>query len=120
MKATTLEGAVRGRSCLTEATFELARGDVERACEHGWKAAELLLTAIADERGWQLDARRHFHDIANRLDEELGDEDIRTLFAYAGQLRFFGDVLDAETVEYSLARVAKLVACIESTLSERV
>ena len=118
MNAAALDCAVRGRSRLAEASFELANGEIERACESGWNAAELLFTAIADERGWQRDVHRHFYDIATRLDEELDDMDIHALLACAGQLRHSSDFLAADMVGYCLVKVAELVACIQSMLTE--
>ncbi len=119
MNEAALQYANRGRKYLAQASEELARDDLEQASEKGWGAASQLLKAVAEERGWKHGQHRNLYTVARRLAQESEDEDLRTYFAYAGELHtnFYEGLMDQEDVEYHLERVTSLVDRVEAMLN---
>ena len=106
----------QSRAFLAQASEELARGDLERASDLGWGAAAQIVKAAAEARGFEHDGRPALYRVISAIVEETGDSRLRYLFAVAGNLYSFGDLLDAEYVEYSLSRVMTFIDEVEALL----
>ena len=102
---------------LAQASEELARGDLERASDMGWYAAAQIVKAAAEARGLEHDGRPALYRVISNLVKETGDSDIRYLFAAAGDLYSYGDILDAEYIEFYLSRVRTLMEKVEALLA---
>ncbi len=115
MKATTAGYAARGREYLQLAEVELLREDLDQASEKGWGAASQMLKALAEERNWTHGQHRHLYRIVRNLAEEVGGEDVRFEFAYAGELHtnFYEGLMTAEDVQFHLEQVERLVERVE-------
>ena len=96
---------------LAQARQELAAGDLPQASEKGWGAATQMLKAIAEQRGWEHNRYRHYHQAATRLRAETGDGDIRRFFNSASELHenFYENDMDAAIVAESLDDVEALL-----------
>ena len=70
-----------------------------------------MLKAIAEQRGWEQNRHRHYHQAANRLRAETGDGDIRRFFNSASELHenFYENDMDATIVAESLDDVEALL-----------
>ena len=70
-----------------------------------------MLTAIAEDRGWEHERHLHFSRIASRLRYELGDGDLYRQFRVAEGLHenFYEDTLQTEDVALDLLDVALLL-----------
>ena len=119
MNALAENYAARGRKYLAQASEELARDDLEQASEKGWGAASQMLKAVAAERGWPHGAHRHFYEIADRLADETGDEEIRVQVGLARNLHtnFYEGEMTASTIQFNLTRVTQLVERVETILA---
>ena len=106
----------QSRVFLAQASEELARGDLRQASEKGWGAAAQIVKAAAEARGWEHDGRSALYRVISNLVKETGDSDIRYLFAAAGNLYSYGDILDAEYIEFYLSRVRTLIEKVEALL----
>ena len=111
--------ATQGRIFLTQAAEEIAQGDLMQASEKGWGAAAQMMKAVAAERGWRHGQHRQFFDVAERLAEEIGDDEVRAQFFIASDLHanFYEGFLRSEDVDFSLRRVTMLVDQVEQVLS---
>ncbi len=96
---------------LAQARRELAAGDLPQASEKGWGATTQMFKAIAEQRGWEHNRHRHYHQAANRLRAETGDGDIRRFFNSASELHenFYENDMDATIVAESLDDVEALL-----------
>ena len=104
-----------GRDFLAKARACLAEGDLLQASEKGWGAAAQMVKATAEARGWRHDGHRELYAAVNRLANEAGDRQLRTLFDSASALHanFYEGWMPGEMVEQSLSRVAELVEELE-------
>ena len=75
------------RRLLAQAESELAAGDVRSASEKGWGATAQMVKSVADGRGWPHRSHVALYNSIARLVAETGDDQIRQLFAVAGDLR---------------------------------
>ncbi len=110
-----------GEHFLAQARQELAAGDLPQASEKGWGATTQMLKAIAEQRGWEHNRHRHYHQAANRLRAETGDGDIHRLFAVASALHenFYENDMDADLVSESIDDVAALLDKLSRLLIRR-
>ena len=108
----------QSREFLAQASEELTRNDLRQASEKGWGAASQIIKAAADTRGWEHGRHASLYDVVRRLVAETNDEDIRRLFAVAGELHsnFYEGFLDADDVEAHLRGVALLFEKVEGIL----
>ena len=77
------------RRLLAQAESELAAGDVRSASEKGWGATSQMprwSNPFADGRGWPHRSHVALYNSIARLVPETGDDEIRPLFAVAGDL----------------------------------
>ena len=119
MNAAAAQYVARGRRYLAQASEELARRDLEQASDKGWGAASQLLKAAAAERNWTHGQHRQPYRIVRDLSEEIGDDEIRSEFAYAGELHtnFYEGLMTAEDVQFHLEKVRDLVGRVEGLLN---
>ncbi len=105
----------RSRVFLAQAIEELQRDDLCQASEKGWGAAAEVVKAVADARGWEHSGHRQLYSVVSRLVAETNNEELRSRFAAAGQLRtnFYEDWLDRVTIEAHLSQVTRFVDFVE-------
>ena len=84
MVAQTYKAA--SRFLLSQGESELARGDTRQASEKGWGAAAQMVKSVAEQRGWEHRNHAALYNVISRLVAETGDDEIRRLFAVAGNL----------------------------------
>ena len=106
----------QSKASLVQASEELARGDLERASDMGWDAAAQIVKAVAEARGLEHDGRAALNRVISAVVDETGDSKLRYLFAAAGNLYSFGDMLYAEDIEDLIGDVALLVEKVEALL----
>ncbi len=102
-----------------QAEEEFARGDLCQASEKGWGAASQMLKALADERVWRHKRHNDLYAAVNRLAVETSDDELRALFAVAGELHtnFYEEFLKDREVRDLLDDVAKFVDKVEGQLA---
>ena len=90
---------------------ELARGDTRQASEKGWGAAAQMVKSVAEQRGWEHKAHAELYNVIARLVAETGDDEIRRLFAVAGNLHvnFYENWDNAPNVAAGLADVRRFL-----------
>ena len=93
------------------AELALARGFKEEASEHAWAAVDHRLRFIADQRGWEYTTHQQVYEIVKNLADELGNEQLRTLFSSVTSLHqnYFIDSVPAFHLEYQIGRVKDLL-----------
>lgn len=93
------------------AELALARGFKEEASEHAWAAVDHRLRFIADRRDWEYTTHQQVYGIVTKLADELGDEQLRTLFAAATNLHqnYFIDSVPIFHLDYQIGRVKDLL-----------
>ena len=109
----------RSRTYLSQASEELAKGDLCQASEKGWGAAAEMVKAVAAVRGWDHGGHRELFSVVDRLVAETRDEDIRSQFLMAGQLHtnFYEGWLSRAAVEATLSQVTRFVENMEGLLA---
>ena len=110
--------AEMSRTYLSQASEELARGDLNQATEKGWGAAATMVKAVADYHGWDHDNHRSLFEAIDKLTAETGDESIRTGFYAASQLHknFYEGWLTEDAAAGQLGQVTELVGRLEAML----
>ena len=93
------------------AELALARGFKEEASEHAWAAVDHQLRFIANRRGLEYTAHQHVYGIVDQLADELGNQELRTLFAAATNLHknYLVDSVPVFHLEYQIDRVRDLL-----------
>ena len=109
----------RSRTYLSQASEELAKGDLCQASEKGWGAAAEMVKAVAAARGWEHGGHRELFQVLSRLVSETNDPELRHMFIMAGQLHtnFYEGWLDHATVEDILSQVTRFVEKMEGLLA---
>ena len=109
----------RSRTYLSQASEELAKGDLCQASEKGWGAAAEMVKAVAAVRGWDHGGHRELFIVVSRLVTETNDRELRYQFGLAGQLHtnFYEGWLDRATVEDVLSQVTRFVENMEGLLA---
>ena len=101
----------RSRAFLAQAYEELGAGDLEQASEKGWGAASLMVKAIAEKKGLRHRKHGFLYEVIDTLVEELGDEELDSLFDSANTLHFnfYEGEFGARAVRRKLRNVDKFV-----------
>ena len=117
--ATVAFHADTSRVMMGQAGVELANGDSLQASEKGWGAAAHAVKAIAEGRGWRHKDMADLFRVASWLADEMGQQEIRTLFSVAVGLHtnIYEDWLGDEYIADSLADVWLLLAMLDDTVS---
>ncbi len=98
-----------------QARVRLAEGDLPQASLGGWLAVEVLIKAIAEQRGWRHDHHRYLWQAMQALANEIGDSDMPMEFSLAhGLYRNHAGAccdgwLDAQTVAMFLDDIEPLL-----------
>ena len=109
---TVNELLARARTCLAE-------GDLMQASAKGWGAAEQMVKAVAENRGWDHSTRSDLYRAVDRLAElSLGEElQGRFLAANALDQNSYEDDMPAATVAVGIDDVEQFAAALDSYLS---
>ena len=109
---TVNELLARARTCLAE-------GDLMQASANGWRAAEQMVEAVAENRGWDHSTRSDLYRAVDRLAEELSDRRLGRLFRSANSLdqNSYEDDMPAATVAVGIDDVEQFAAALDSYLS---
>ena len=102
------------RRLLAQAESELAAGDVRSASEKGWGARPRWSNPLLTGADGRIGATSRYNSIA-RLVAETGDDEIRQLFAVAGDLHVnsYENWNNADNVAAGLADVQRLLDKLE-------
>lgn len=121
MLESTANYAAAGRAYLAAAYQSLAEDDLPQASGKGWEAAENMVKAIAEERGWRHRSHRLLYDIVEDLVDETGDENLSRWFQAASVLHtnFYENALRPRTVRRNLREVQQLLAELEPLLETK-
>ena len=97
----------------------LADGDLMQASEKGWGAAEQMVKAVAEHRGWEHATRGDLYQAVDRLAEELPGQRLQNLFRSADAIdqNSYGDDMPAAMVADGIDDVERFTAALESCLS---
>ena len=111
---TATELLVRAHACLAD-------GDPMQASEKGWKAAVLMINAVAEARGWERSGDRELYQTIRWLIKETGQEELRSYFSAAIvlEMNFYDDFLPAATIKYDLEHVERLVELLGPLAANR-
>ena len=84
--------------------------DLRQASGKGWEAAERMVKAVADARGWPHSSRHDLYRAVDRLAKEMPDAQLRTLFTSANALdqNFHEGWMTEDAVEQALDEVGEL------------
>lgn len=109
------EYALTSRELWTKAQEALVQGDLLQASEKGWGAAAHMVKGVAERRGWGHGRHREFYQAVDRLAQETGDPDMRTLFDVANALHanFYENWMSQAFVENGLERVREFLEKLE-------
>lgn len=107
--------AIHSERLIAHAERELANGDRLQASEKAWGAVAHRIKVIANERGWEYKAHRQIYGIVERLSGELGNPELRDLFAYATSLHqnYYIDAVPIRQLEYEIGKVKQLLEMLE-------
>ena len=103
------------RESLVKAEEALAQDDLLQASEKGWGATAYIVKGIAQRGGWQHSGHRELFQTVNRLVQETGDRELRSLFNVADSLHsnFCENWRPREFVEDGLERVTEFIQKLE-------
>lgn len=103
--------SVHSERLIIHAEEELAKGDRLQASEKAWGAVAHQLKAIADKRGWEYTRHQHVYRIVRQIADELGDEELRSLFPIAAGLHqnYYVDAMPLDELEYEIGKVKELL-----------
>ena len=103
---------------LTAARADLAEGDLTQASAKAWRAAEQMVEAVAEKRGWDHADRGDLYRAVDRLAEESPEQELRRLFRSANALdqNAYEDDMPAAMVAGGVDDVERFVAVLESHL----
>ena len=89
---------------------EACQGRQLQASEKAWGAVAHRLKVIAEQRGWEYTAHRHAYGVVRQLSDELRDQSVRDLFAYAnGYTRTTTPMRCPEELAYEIDKVKELL-----------
>ena len=99
---------------LTAARTCLAEGDLMQASENGWGAAEQMVKAVAEKRGWDHDTRADLYRAVGGLADLSAGAELRPLFLAANALdqNSYEDDMPAATVAVGLDEVEEFTAAL--------
>ena len=112
---------VHSERLIAQAEEELAKGDRLQASEKAWGAVAHRLKVIADQRGWEYTSHQHVYGVVRQIANELGDQRIRDLFAYAAGLHqnYYVDATPIEELAYEIDRVKELLELLKRVEMEQ-
>ena len=101
-----------------KARVYLAEGDLLQASEKGWGAASQIVKAVAESRGWDHRGHRGLFNSVNRVAEEFGNDEIKTLFYAANALHqnFYEGWMPEESVARGLTNVEECVRRLDEAI----
>ena len=113
------EYRIASRQLLAQGFTELASGDARQASEKGWGAAAQMLKAVAEQRGWQHNSHGALYRVVDRLVQETGDREIRTLFGAASGLHtnFYENWASSDSVEGWLQDMERALGQVRARLA---
>ena len=103
---------------VAEARTCLAEGDLMQASANGWRAAEQMVEAVAEKRGWDHADRGDLYRTVDRLAEELPGQRLQNLFRSADAIdqNSYGDDMPTAMVAGGIDDVERFAAALESHL----
>ena len=103
---------------LSKARAHLAEGDLLQASANGWRAAEQMVEAVAESRGWRHSSHGDLHRAVRRLAEGSSDQRLQRRFRSANALHenFYEGWMTEETVAAGIHDVEQFAAALESYL----
>ena len=104
---------------LAKARTCLAEGDLMQASAKGWGAAEQMVKAVAENRGWDHSTRSDLYRAVGLVAEESAEQELRRLFRSANALdqNAYEDDMPAAMVAGGIDDVERFAAALESCLS---
>ena len=104
---------------LTAARTCLAEGDLMQASAKAWGAAEQMVQAVAENRGWDHADRGDLYRAVGLVAEESAEQELRRLFRSANALdqNAYEDDMPAAMVAGGIDDVERFAAALESCLS---
>ena len=105
-----------GRDFMAKAWAYLDEDDLLQASEKGWGAAAQAVKAVAEARGRRHKSHRDLFRAIDRLADETGDRQLRTLFHSASALHtnFYEGWMPRGLVADGLSQVEDLVKRLEA------
>ena len=102
---------IKARACLAE-------GELTQASAKAWDAAEQMVTAVAEKRGWDHADRGDLYRAVGRLAEESPNQELRRLFLSANALdqNAYEDDMPAAMVAGGIDDVERFATALESHL----
>ena len=115
MTGSSEEHGHTSREMLAKAEEAVAQDDILQASEKGWGAAAHMTTSVAEWRGWSHTGHRELYLVVNRLAQETGDGELRTLFDNANSLHsnFYENWMPREWIDDGLGRVREFLDKLE-------
>ena len=98
---TIFEHAETAKLFLRQSDAEFAIGDKLQASEKLYGAANHVLTAIAQQRGWKYNSHRDMKNVTQRLEQEYGDSIMIGGFAVAE--KFHRNFIHGGMEDYEIA-----------------
>ena len=110
------EHSLTSHEMLAKAGDALAEDDLLQASEKLWGAAAHMVKGVAESRGWPHAGHRELFQVVNRLTEETGDRELRTLFDIANSLHinFYENWMPRDWIEDGAGRVEEFLEKLES------
>ena len=104
---------------LIKARADLAEGELTQASAKAWDAAEQMVTAVAEKRGWAHADRGDLYRAVGLVAEESAEQELRRLFRSANALdqNAYEDDMPAAMVAGGIDDVERFAAALESCLS---
>lgn len=84
---TTLEHTRTAQELLAKSDRQFAAGEYREGSATLWRAAELAITAVAEQRGWRHGDYKELFHAAKRLSEEQNDSSFSNEFGVAEMFR---------------------------------
>ena len=108
---------VHSERLIAHAEQELAKGDRLQAAEKAWGSVAHRLKSIAELRGWEYTTHAQVYDIVERLADEQGDDEVKTLFGIAAGLHqnFYSDTRPVPQLKYEIGKVRQLLEMLKIT-----
>ena len=108
--------AAMSQEYMARAEGYLRQGDLKQASEKSWGATACALKSIAEERGWHHQSHSLLNDISGQIVDELGRDDLRSLFAVARSMHqnFYENWFQEDEVEYGVNTVKTYLSELES------
>ena len=112
--------AAHSERLIAQAEEELAKGDRLQASEKAWGAVAHRLKVIADHRGWDYSTHQQVYGVVRQLSDELGDQRVRDLFAYANSLHqnYYADATPLDELAHEIDRVKELLDMLNRVVLE--